>query len=168
MIERERRIAALEAPSTPVPREPGSEEYLNSEKYEIRLWDRQAPHTLAPFITRLNEIRRSEAAIRENSSPMIEETADPFLLAWSRHDLATNNHLLIVVNLRPEESRTNTIKLRPNHFGKPLLATFAVTDLFTGERSTSPLTNFKVTCTPNEPVIVLRISPNRNTSPADE
>jgi starch synthase (maltosyl-transferring) len=150
------------------PREPGSEEYLNSEKYEIRLWDRQAQHTLAPFITRLNEIRKSEAAIREDSPPLIEKTVDPFLLAWSRHDQATNNHLLIVVNLKPEEFRTDTVELTPDHFGKPFLTTLAVTDLFTGERSTRPLKGFQVTCTPTAPVIVLRLLPSPNDSSADE
>ena len=150
------------------PREPGSEEYLNSEKYEIRLWDRQAPHTLAPFITRLNEIRKSEAAIREDSPPLIEKTVDPFLLAWSRHDQATNNHLLIVVNLKPEEFRTDTVELTPENFGKPFLTTLAVTDLFTGERSTRPLKGFQVTCTPTAPVIVLRLLPSPNDGSTDE
>ena len=150
------------------PREPGSEEYLDSEKYEIKLWDRQAPHSLAPFITQLNNIRNSDAAIRENSSLSIEGTDDPFLLAWSRHDPTTNNHLLIVVNLKPEESRTDTVKLSPDHFGKPVPATLAVTNLFTGERSTSPLADFQVTCTPTDPVIVLRLSPNPDGSSAGE
>ena len=150
------------------PREPGSEEYLDSEKYEIRLWDRQAPHTLAPFITRLNEIRKSEAAIRDHSPPVIETTDDPFLLAWSRHDPTTNNHLLIVVNLKPEESRTDTVELTTDHFGKPLLTSFSVSDLLTGERSTRPLKDFQVTCTPTAPVIVLRLSPNPYSNSADE
>ena len=150
------------------PREPGSEEYLNSEKYEIKLWDRQEPRTLAPFITRLNAIRKSEAAILINSRPCIETTTDPFLLAWSRHDPTTNNHLLVVVNLKPEESRSDTVKLTQKYFGKPIPTTLAVTDLFTGEQSTRPLTDIQVTCTPTEPVIVLRLSPKPDASPADE
>jgi starch synthase (maltosyl-transferring) len=150
------------------PREPGSEEYLNSEKYEIKLWDRQAPHTLAPFITLLNAIRKSEAAILINSRPCIENTTDPFLLAWSRHDPTANNHLLVVVNLKPEESRSDTVKLTAKYFGKPTPTTLAVTDLFTGERSTRPLTDIQVTCTPTEPVIVLRLSPDIDASSADE
>ncbi len=158
---------AMELQET-TPREPGSEEYLNSEKYEIRLWDRQAPHTLAPFITRLNEIRKSEAAIRDHSPPVIETTGDPFLLAWSRYEPATKNHLLIVVNLKPEESRTDTVELIPDQFGASLPTTLAVTDLFTGEHSTRPLKDFQVTCTPTDPVIVLRLLPNPDSRSADE
>ncbi len=158
---------AMELQET-TPREPGSEEYLNSEKYEIRLWDRQAPHTLAPFITRLNEIRKSEAAIRDHSPPVIETTGDPFLLAWSRYEPATKNHLLIVVNLKPEESRTDTVELIPDQFGESLPTTLAVTDLFTGEHSTRPLKDFQVTCTPTDPVIVLRLLPNHDSRSADE
>ena len=150
------------------PREPGSEEYLDSEKYEIKLWDRQAPHTLAPFITRLNEIRKSEAAIRDHSPPVIETTDDPFLLAWSRYDPITHNHLLIVVNLEPKESRTDTVELTPGHFGESLPTTLAVTDLLTGERSKRPLKDFQVTCTPTDPVIVLRLSPDPDSIAAVE
>ena len=158
---------AMELQET-TPREPGSEEYLNSEKYEIRLWDRQAPHTLAPFITRLNEIRKSEAAIRDHSPPVIETTGDPFLLAWSRYEPVTKNHLLIVVNLKPEETRTDTVELIPDQFGESLPTTLAVTDLFTGEHSTRPLKDFQVTCTPTDPVIVLRLLPNHDSRSADE
>ena len=51
------------------PREPDSEEYLNSEKYEIRRWDLNAPQNLAGLITRLNQIRR------ENPGPAIRHAA---------------------------------------------------------------------------------------------
>ena len=50
------------------PREPGSEEYRNSEKYEIRHRDREAAHSLRPLLTRLNEIRRAHVALQANDA----------------------------------------------------------------------------------------------------
>jgi starch synthase (maltosyl-transferring) len=141
------------------PREPGSEEYLNSEKYEIRQWDREAPHTLAPFITRLNKIRRDEAALRENAPVLIERTEDPFLLAWTRYEPSTKNHVLIVVNLEPAHPRTDIVQLGDETFGKNPPVDLTVTDLLSGECSTRPLNGFQVTCTPTAPVVVLRLSP---------
>ena len=72
------------------------------------------------------------------------------------------------VNLEPEESRTDAVELTPEQFGESLPTTFAVTDLLTGERSTKPLKDFQVTCTPTDPVIVLRLSPNPDSIAAVE
>ena len=49
-----------------VPAKPGSEEYLNSEKYEIRHWDRSASTSLAPLITKVNQIRRDNPALQSD------------------------------------------------------------------------------------------------------
>ena len=49
-----------------VPAKQVSEEYLNSEKYEIRHWDLDAPHSLSPLITRVNTIRRENVALQSD------------------------------------------------------------------------------------------------------
>src|SRR5205814_3507255 len=51
-----------------VPREPGSEEYLNSEKYEIKRWDRERPDSLRELIARLNRIRHENPALQRDWS----------------------------------------------------------------------------------------------------
>ena len=50
------------------PFKPGGEEYLNSEKYEIRQWELDAPHSIAPLVTKLNTIRRENHALQSNDS----------------------------------------------------------------------------------------------------
>ena len=47
------------------PYKPGSEEYLDSEKYEIRCWDLAKPDSLKEFIQLINRIRRSCRAVRQ-------------------------------------------------------------------------------------------------------
>src|SRR5690606_26412350 len=49
-------------------REPGSEEYLDSEKYQIRRWNLNRSDSLAPFIRRLNEIRRAHKSLQRDDS----------------------------------------------------------------------------------------------------
>ena len=45
-----------------------SEEYLNSEKYQIRQWELDAPHSIAPLITKVNQIRRENPALQSDLS----------------------------------------------------------------------------------------------------
>ena len=63
------------------PAKPGSEEYLNSEKYEIKSWDLQDPASLKPLITRLNQIRRQNPAFQTNERLHFHPTDNPSLIA---------------------------------------------------------------------------------------
>ena len=65
------------APAKPAPGKTESEEYLKSEKYEIRQRDRNAPGTLVPLITQLNQIRRTNPALQSNESLQFHATDNP-------------------------------------------------------------------------------------------
>jgi starch synthase (maltosyl-transferring) len=141
------------------PREPGSEEYLDSEKYELKQWNLEATHTLAPFIARLNHIRNSEAALRINT-PAVSETIDEkSLLAWSRFDPSSGNHVLVVVNLEPDKTRTGRITLRASHSGIKAPTSYSITNLLTGKERVTSVDSFSVTCTQADPVVALRLTP---------
>ena len=141
------------------PREPGSEEYLNSEKYELKQWNLEATNTLAPFIARLNHIRNSEAALRINTPAVSEAIDEDSLLAWSRYDPSSGNHVLVVVNLEPHKTRTGRITLRADNFGIKVPTSFSVTNLLTGKERVAAFDNFSVTCTQADPVVALRLTP---------
>ncbi|HEY5899315.1 MAG TPA: alpha-amylase family glycosyl hydrolase [Burkholderiales bacterium] len=79
------------------PREPGSEEYLNSEKYEIKRWDRERPDSLRPLITRLNAIRRENEALQSDWTLRFHPTDNDQLLCYSKQQ--GDNLILVVVNL---------------------------------------------------------------------
>ena len=80
-----------------LPREPGSEEYLNSEKYEIKRWDLERPDSLSELIGRLNRIRRENAALQGDWSLRFHEVDNPQLLVYSKE--AGDNLILVAVNL---------------------------------------------------------------------
>src|SRR5204863_3462402 len=62
------------------PREPGSEEYLDSEKYELKTWPLDRRDSLRPLLTRLNRIRRQHPALQSNDSLHFHDTDNPQLL----------------------------------------------------------------------------------------
>jgi starch synthase (maltosyl-transferring) len=81
------------------PREPGSEEYLDSEKYEIRRWDRARSDRLSELIGRLNRIRRENPALQSDWSLQFHPTDNDQLLVFSKE--MQSNLILVAVNLDP-------------------------------------------------------------------
>jgi starch synthase (maltosyl-transferring) len=92
-----------------VPREPGSEEYMDSEKYEIRHWDLDAAHSIAPLIREVNTIRRAHPALQTNAGLAFHPTDDDALLAYTKR--SGDDVVLAVVSLDPVEPRTARISL---------------------------------------------------------
>src|SRR5690606_18412605 len=66
------------------PREPGSEENLDSEKYQVRHWDLDAPWSLRHFIARINQIRREHPALHQNRLLDFHRVENPALIAYSK------------------------------------------------------------------------------------
>jgi starch synthase (maltosyl-transferring) len=81
------------------PREPGSEEYLHSEKYEIRQRDRRAPWGLEDLLTRLNRIRRENPALQSDVNLRFHESDNPLLICYSKATDDRSNVVVVVVNL---------------------------------------------------------------------
>jgi starch synthase (maltosyl-transferring) len=115
----------------------GSEEYLNSEKYELRPRDFDAAladgESLEPFLTRLNEIRRVHPALHELRTIKFHHPDNEALLAYSKFDPATGDQVLVVVTLNafgPEEA---TLWLDMVALGMEPYDRFWVRDEITGD-----------------------------------
>ena len=125
-----------------VPVRQGSEEYLNSEKYQIRRWDRAASHSLAPLVTRLNHIRRANPALQSDGSLWFHHVDNPQIICYSKTTLnATSTHgtpdghpnvILTVVNLDPQNEQAGWIDLDLGKLGIAYNEYFDVEDLLTG------------------------------------
>ena len=116
------------------PREPGSEEYRNSEKYEIRHRDHEASHSLRPLLTRLNEIRRANVALHANDSLAFHDTDNPHLLCYSKASADRSNVILLVVNLDPVHQQAGWVTVNLAALGLPGEAGYSVHDLLSGRR----------------------------------
>ncbi|MDT7698779.1 MAG: hypothetical protein QOJ30_1104 [Pseudonocardiales bacterium] len=116
---------------------PGSEEYKDSEKYELRPRDFHAAlnegRSLEPYITRLNEIRRSHPALQQLRNIHFHETDNDELIAYSKTDPATGDTVVVIVTLNSFEMREGTVRLDMPELGMDWDDSFRVHDEITGE-----------------------------------
>jgi starch synthase (maltosyl-transferring) len=89
----------------------GSEEYLDSEKYQQRHWDLAAEQSLRPLITRVNEIRRAHPALRQDATLRFHDADGDDLLCFSKTDAASGDVVLVVVNTHEHEPRSGMVHL---------------------------------------------------------
>jgi starch synthase (maltosyl-transferring) len=98
---------------------PGSEEYLDSEKYQIRVRDWAAAEadgrTLAPYLTRLNAIRRAHPSLQQLRDLTVHSSDDESILVFSK--TSGDDTIIAVINLDPHGARETTI-----HLDMPALA----------------------------------------------
>ena len=124
-----------------IPLVPGSEEYLDSEKYAYRPrdWERAAQlgTTIAPFITRLNEIRRAHPALHWLRNLRFHYSDQPDILCFSKRtspeQAGAPDTVLVVVNLDATGAREATVWLDGDALGVDAGAGFSVTDELTGQ-----------------------------------
>ena len=99
------------------PRDPGGEEYLDSEKYQLRTWDLDAPWSLRPLLTRLNRIRRDNPALQRDWGLRFHATDSPMLLCYSKATDDRKNVVVVVVNLDPQQRQAGWVELDLDELG---------------------------------------------------
>jgi len=116
------------------PREPGSEEYLDSEKYQIREWDLERPESLRDYITRVNRIRRENPALQRNERLCFHPIDNPQLIAYSKSTPELDNVIITVVNLDPHHRQSGFLELPVHDWNLPGPHPYQVHDLLSGAR----------------------------------
>ena len=154
---------------------PGAEENIDNEKYEYRPRDWQKLESLgasiAPYITRLNEIRAAHPALRQLRNVDVHWSDDESILVFSKYlegaftPTGSDDAIVVVANLDPHAARETTVYLDPTRFGQEPGASFEVEDLITGETWTWSTANFVRLDAFTEPVHILRVLPRSNEIP---
>ena len=120
-----------------VPLRPGSEEYLDSEKYAYRPRDwslaQREPTGIAPFIARMNEIRKRHPALHWLRNLRFHHVDQPELICFSKRSRRDADTVLVVVNLDPHRPREATVWLDMPALGVGYSDRLVVTDELTGE-----------------------------------
>ncbi len=116
--------------NTPVP---GKEEYLNSEKYEYKVWDWDRPGNISDYIGRLNRIRREHPALQEYDNLRFIDTSDDNILAYYKATRDGSDTILVVVNLDPFHAHESDIRLPLWDWGIEEHGQFRAQELFTNE-----------------------------------
>ena len=116
------------------PMKPGSEEYRDSEKYEIRDWNLAAPHSIADTIAAVNHARRENPAFHASHDLFFHPTDNPYLIAYSKTTPDQSSRVLTVVNLDAFHTQSGWLQLDLSHLGLDPGESFQVLDLLTGVR----------------------------------
>ncbi len=142
---------------------PGSEEYLDSEKYQIRIRDwelaDQTGQTLAPYLTRLNAVRRAHPALQQLRNVIVHSSDDDAVLVFSKS--TPDDTVIVVVNLDPHSPHTTTVHLNLPAIGLDWEDTFTVHDEITGQDWQWGAHNYVQLDPHHEPAHVLTVRINR-------
>jgi starch synthase (maltosyl-transferring) len=117
-----------------VPVRPGSEEYLDSEKYQIRVRDFDQAGSLAELIGRVNGIRQAHRSLQFDRGLAFHESDNPQLLCYSKRTPDGEDPILVVVNVDPEHMQHGWIRAPLADWGFAPGDTVDVVDLLTEER----------------------------------
>jgi len=115
---------------------PDSEEYLDSEKYQLRPRDFEAAlnngDSLEPYIATLNKIRREHPALQQLRQIHFHYAPNDNIIAYSKVDPVTGDAILVVVNLDPHHDQETVLELDMSQIGQSPDASFTAHDLVTG------------------------------------
>jgi starch synthase (maltosyl-transferring) len=117
-----------------LPREPGSEEYLNSEKYEIKDWDLDRPNSLKELIARVNRIRRENRSLQNDRSLRFHSVDNPEIIAYSKRTADLQNVIVTAVNLDPHHTQSGWVDLEAEELGIDSQQPYQMHELLTDAR----------------------------------
>jgi starch synthase (maltosyl-transferring) len=120
--------------ATPV--KPGKEEYLDSEKYEIKVWDYDRPGNIVPEITALNAIRRQNPALQTHLGVTFLPSGNEKVLAYVKQTPDGSNAVLVLVSMDPHTPVDCWYEVPQWHLGQPSGAPLLAENLLTGGEET--------------------------------
>ncbi len=117
-----------------LPRHAGSEEYLDSEKYQLRHWNHDEPSSLAPFIGRVNSIRQANPALQADRSLRFLPIDNDQLIAYAKSSDDGQNVVVTVVNIDPHNVQSGWLDLDAQMWGLEASQPFQMHDLLSSQR----------------------------------
>ncbi len=140
-------------------REPGSEEYLDSEKYQLRSWDLEHPQSLRYLIARVNRIRRDNAALQRDDTLRFHRVDNDEIICYSKSTPDLSNVILCAVSLDPKNERWGWTELDMAALGLETRGDepYEVHDLLTDARYTWRGPRNVVGLSPEAPAHILRV-----------
>ncbi|HSS93915.1 MAG TPA: alpha-1,4-glucan--maltose-1-phosphate maltosyltransferase [Candidatus Dormibacteraeota bacterium] len=115
-------------------KEPGSEEYLDSEKYQIRSWDRDSPDSLRELITLVNKARRENPALQSDNGLVFHPTENDQIIAYTKSTDDLADVVLMVVNVDPHHTQTGMVSLPLDALGIDSDRSYQAHELLSGAR----------------------------------
>ena len=134
---------------------PGTEEYMNSEKYQVRHWDWDRPGHIKDLVATVNRIRREYRALQFDNGLQFHACDNPQLIAYTKTPPDGANPLLMIVNLDPRNMQHGFVDVPVEVFGSA--GTYTVRDLMTGRAFTWQGDRHYVRLDPSLPAHILEV-----------
>lgn len=139
---------------------PGTEEYLESEKYQYKVWDWDRPGNIKDYIAAINRIRRENPALHHFRNLRFYEASDGNVLFYGKIAPGRDNMVFIAVNLDPFEAHESELRFPLGEIGIVEGDTFRVEELLSGDQHLWSGASQRVRLDPhNNPAAVFRVSP---------
>jgi len=113
---------------------PGKEEYADSEKYEVKSWNWDAPGNLKPLIAKVNAIRREHEALQTTWNLRFHEVDNEYLLFYVKTNEDLSDIIMVVVNLDPKHAQSGWVNVPIADLGISADQTYLVHDLLDDEK----------------------------------
>lgn len=138
---------------------PGTEEYLDSEKYQYKVWDWDRPGNIKDYIARVNLIRRDNPALHEFENLRFYPADDENVIFYGKSTLDGSNTVFIAVNLDPFDPHQAVVEIPLEELGIPEGRMYQVEELLTGRKHLWRGSRQKVRLDPEaNPAVIYRIS----------
>ncbi|MGA9343374.1 MAG: maltotransferase domain-containing protein [Rhodanobacteraceae bacterium] len=142
---------------------PGKEEYLDSEKYQLRARDWNAPGNIVSEISRLNAIRRANPALQDHRNLRFHNAFNDQILYFGKATPERDNVVLVMVNLDPHVTQAADFEAPLWEWDLPDHESLVVEDLMRGTREVWRGKNQRVALEPSLPFAIWRVRPERST-----
>jgi starch synthase (maltosyl-transferring) len=137
------------------------EEYLDSEKYEIKYRDYNRAGNINEYIARINAVRRENRALQQLVGLRFLDTDNELIIAYAKYTADRSNVIIVAVNLDPHQAHHTTVTIPFEVIGVPPGQPYDVVDLVTFERYSWGERNFVRLDPMVEPAHVLRVERRR-------
>ncbi len=138
---------------------PGTEEYLNSEKYEYKVWDWDRPGNIKEYIANVNRIRRENPALQLNRNLKFYKAENGNIIFYGKMTPTKDNIILVVVNLDPFQPHESLLNIPLEDIGISPEEKYVVDELITGATYLWTGETQTISLNPQlEPAMILRIS----------
>jgi starch synthase (maltosyl-transferring) len=117
-----------------MPRDPGSEEYLDSEKYQVRRWDLTRPDSLKDVIARVNRIRRDNPALQQDWNLEFYPADNEQIICYGKFTDDLGDMVVVAINLDPHHAQSGWVDLPVERFGLTDERRYQMHDLLSGAR----------------------------------
>ncbi len=112
----------------------GTEDYLDSEKYQYKVWDWERPGNIKDLVTQINQIRKDHPALQGYTNLEFYDSRNEWILCYGKRTPDNKDIVVAVVNLHPEHAHEDTINLPLWKFGIDEHTPYSVKDLLTGKK----------------------------------